>query len=64
MQKTKSNLVCLITTLVIFNASASQTIVIDGNVESTEWQHAQVFERYIQSFPNTGEKPKYPTTTY
>ena len=54
MQKTKNNLVCLITILVIFNASASQTIVIDGNVESTEWQHAQVFEHYIQSFPNTG----------
>lgn len=64
MQKTKIKLAYLLVTIVNFQVFAEQSIVIDGNLEPTEWQHAQIFEHYIQSFPNTGERPKYPTTTY
>ncbi|GLX79903.1 hypothetical protein tinsulaeT_32430 [Thalassotalea insulae] len=39
-------------------------VVIDGKLMPDEWRDAQVFSSYVQSFPNTGETPKYPTTTY
>ena len=39
-------------------------VVIDGKLDKDEWRNAQVFEQYIQSFPNTGGKPEYPTKTY
>ncbi|WP_448567321.1 DUF5916 domain-containing protein [Thalassotalea ganghwensis] len=44
--------------------SAAANVVVDGKITEQEWQGAQVFSNYVQSFPNTGEKPKYPTTTY
>lgn len=43
---------------------AATNIVIDGKLDPQEWQSAQVFEDYVQSYPNTGERPKFPTTTY
>lgn len=39
-------------------------IRIDGQLVEPEWREAKKFSTFIQSFPNTGEKPKYPTTTY
>ncbi|MFD2166966.1 DUF5916 domain-containing protein [Thalassotalea euphylliae] len=64
MKNTLIKLACLLAIFVTFNLKANSDIVIDGNIETAEWQNAQVFESFIQSFPNTGEKPKYPTTTY
>jgi len=46
----------------LFNASAN--VVVDGKFTVQEWQGAQVFSSYVQSYPNTGKAPKYPTTTY
>lgn len=54
---------CLLAAIATFSMSAQSTIVIDGNIDENEWQNAQVFDSFIQSFPNTGAKPKYPTTT-
>lgn len=64
MKYRNKSLICLLGTFAFFNVKAEQRVVIDGNVDADEWQNAQVFDTYIQSFPNTGEKPKYPTTTY
>jgi len=52
----------------VFLALLSNTTLaqvhIDGKISKLEWQGARVFSSFIQSFPNTGEKPKYPTKTY
>lgn len=39
------------------------SIKIDGKLDEPQWQNAQKFEDYVQSFPNTGDKPQYSTTT-
>lgn len=39
-------------------------VVIDGKLSDKEWANAQIFSSYVQSFPNTGKAPEYPTTTY
>ena len=41
----------------------AEQIVIDGVIDKTEWANAQVISEYKQSWPNTGEQPKYPTKT-
>lgn len=64
MTNVKIVLMALFTTFIHFTTKADQNIVIDGNIGELEWQNAQVFNSYIQSFPNTGESPKYPTRTY
>lgn len=54
----------LVVAFTLFGAEAKQEIIIDGEINALEWQNAQVFEEYVQSFPNTGEKPSYSTKTY
>lgn len=39
-------------------------IVIDGVINKAEWAGAQEINEFTQSWPNTGERPKYSTKTY
>lgn len=64
MQKTNKVMIALVELFIGCSTITHADIVVDGNIEAGEWQNAQVFSHFIQSFPNTGEKPEYPTTTY
>lgn len=64
MQNRKRRLAYATTLFAIFGDDLQANVTIDGQINTIEWQHAQVFNDYIQSFPNTGEAPKYPTKTY
>lgn len=64
MKRKNTTLILLMATLATFNAKAQNDVVIDGKIDSSEWQNAQIFDGFKLSYPNTGDKPKYPTTTY
>lgn len=49
--------------LFVTHANAQQ-IRIDGKLDEPAWQQAQVFNHYVQSFPDTGQTPAFNTTTY
>ncbi|MCW9015857.1 MAG: DUF5916 domain-containing protein, partial [Kangiellaceae bacterium] len=36
-------------------------IDIDGKLDEPEWQQAQVFNQFVQSWPDTGEAPRFQT---
>ena len=64
--KLKRNFISIFTCLFVLFLPflAKAEVIVDGKIDKSEWQNAQVFTQFIQSFPNTGETPKYPTTTY
>ncbi|MCO7227477.1 DUF5916 domain-containing protein [Pleionea sp. CnH1-48] len=44
-------------------ALPGHTMIVDGKLDEAEWQNAQVFTEFVQSFPNTGQSPKMATKT-
>ncbi|WP_435273833.1 hypothetical protein ACMAZF_10640 [Psychrobium sp. nBUS_13] len=64
MKRKNKTLIFLMATLATFSVTAQNDVVIDGTIDSIEWQGAQIFDDFKLSYPNTGDKPKYPTTTY
>jgi hypothetical protein len=59
--------VSLILCIILFFTLSHTTfadVILDGKVNPIEWQDAKVFSSFIQSFPNTGDTPRYPTKTY
>uniref|UniRef100_UPI001CC27ABD DUF5916 domain-containing protein n=1 Tax=Candidatus Enterovibrio escicola TaxID=1927127 RepID=UPI001CC27ABD len=64
MKRKNTTLIFLMATLAAFNVKAQNDVIIDGKIDSSEWQDAQIFDGFKLSYPNIGDKPKYPTTTY
>lgn len=45
----------------VLTPSALDAIEVDGKLDEPEWQQAQVFNHFIQNWPDTGEAPRFNT---